>query len=92
MAIALGLEPLADLLLQVPDRAALTSLIRQLLEKEPQIGDSDAALAGALDILAARLSDDSWLRQRLRRLLNDQGVLRSVAKVQQPTVYETYYD
>ncbi len=92
MAIALGLEPLADLLLQEPDRAALTSLIRQLLEKEPQIGDSDAALAGALDILAARLSDDSWLRQRLRRLLNDQGVLRSVAKVQQPTVYETYYD
>ncbi len=92
MALTLGLEPLADLLLQQPGQAALDRLADELIKQEAKIGDRATALAGAMDILAGRLSDDSWLRQSLRRLLFSDGILHSTAKVAESTVYETYYD
>lgn len=88
-----GLQPLADLLLQQPaDAAVIDRLARQLAKPESEVPDADAALAGAMDILAEHTADDPWIRRRLRQLLLQDGILETKSKTQETTVYEPYYD
>jgi uncharacterized protein len=69
-ARAQGLQPLADLLAsQMASEAAIRDLACQLALAPEGPADKTAALAGACDILAEMLSDDAWVRRRLRRLL-----------------------
>ena len=72
-----GLEPLAELLwAQDPDldpaRAA-----ESFLSAEHEIDSAETALAGARDILAERVSDDTEARTAMRRLFTAKGMLRS---------------
>src|SRR3954454_13031650 len=72
-----GLEPLADTLLA---RAASRDLPEELaapfVNAEKGVEDADAALAGARDILAERLSENAGERAELRRVLAAEGTLR----------------
>ena len=75
-----GLEPLADLLLAQDDidvhaEAAL------FVEPEKEVPTIDDALAGARDIIAEWINEDSGARARMRDLFGKQGVIKSsVAK------------
>ena len=70
-----GLEPLADLLLrQDPSTDPVAAAKNFISEAVP---DQEAALQGARDIIAERMSDDADARARIRRLFWQRGVLRS---------------
>ena len=91
-ARAQGLQPLADLLAsQIASEASIRDLAYQLALAPEGPADEAAALAGACDILAEMLSDDAWVRRRLRRLLQDQGQIVTEGRTKETTVYSAYY-
>ena len=91
MAKERGLEPLAMWLMlqQAGDPAAEAA---KYIDAEKDVPDSEAALAGARDILAEMVSDSAEIRKELRALLNREGVLRSKAAKEEDSVYSMYYD
>jgi uncharacterized protein len=79
-----GLEPLADLLLRQerhvdPNReaAGFVSPIDRAVEDGLRVDSVEAALQGARDIIAERVSDDAQARDRIRRLFWSTGMLTS---------------
>ena len=86
-----GLEPLAALLYaqarDCPD--PLVAAAEYITEEVP---DAEAALQGAMDIIAEMISDDAALRRRLRNILFANGFLVSKAAKEEDSVYRLYYD
>ena len=88
-----GLAPLAELLLaQAPDCPAPEEAAASYVDAEKGVETVEEALAGASDIIAETISDDAAIRGKLRELMAKNGVLRSVAAVEEDTVYRLYYD
>ncbi|MGE5361857.1 MAG: Tex family protein [Bacteroidales bacterium] len=90
-----GLEPLADLL--VNDQAAVdpAAAAQAFVNAGKGIADVEAALAGARDIIAERVSDDATARARLRQLYWDQATVRSSVvegKEAEGIKFKDYYD
>lgn len=89
-----GLEPLAELILlqesevpvEIPAKAFLS-------DKEGlEVSSEKEAIAGALDIIAEKISDEAEYRQRIRRDTARLGSICSEAKdEEEKSVYETYY-
>lgn len=81
MARERGLEPLADLLMQQRGRRvhddALAFITPDGTPKETAVPDSASALAGARDIVAERISEDTAARQALRQLFREKGIISS---------------
>ncbi|WP_367872291.1 Tex family protein [Luteolibacter sp. Populi] len=78
----MGLEPLADWLLanQAADPAeeALKFVnVGAEVEKEKEVADASAALAGARDIIAERVADDAPLRGRVRKIYQEEATVSS---------------
>ncbi|HEX3556350.1 MAG TPA: Tex family protein [Thermoanaerobaculia bacterium] len=72
-----GLEPLADALLaHAASRTRPEELAGEFVSVEKGVEDADAALAGARDVLAERLSENAAERAELRRVLAAEGTLR----------------
>ena len=94
-----GLEPLADAILahgadRKADPAALAS---PFVDAEKGVEDAAAALAGARDILAERLSENAERRAELRKALAGSGILRvrvlpGKEKDQEAAVYRDYFE
>ena len=88
-----GLEPLADqLLLQLPRGKAPEELASAFLDEEKGVPDTDAALQGAMDIIAERVSDDPSVRQRLKQLYHNEAMVGTGAAKDEDSVYRMYYD
>lgn len=91
-----GLEPLADALLEAADAGTdPATLAEAFVDPEKEVADTDAALAGAMDVLAERLSDSADNRAYLRNLMQDEGqfVVRVVTgKEDEGAVYRDYFD
>ena len=96
VAIAKGLEPLADLILQqTAAKGDLTALATPYVDAEKGVENEKDALSGASDIIAERVSDNAELRKRLRTLFLKFGVLSTKAvktDKEGGEVYETYAD
>lgn len=71
-----GLEPLADLLLDNPDKTPETEAAA-FLNPENGVADTKAALDGARQILMERFAENAALVGRLRRHLEERGVVQS---------------
>jgi uncharacterized protein len=108
-AKARGLEPLADFIQaqnatsSVEDEAAkyVTGVIKPendtkeaaVKAAEKEVKDVAAAIAGACDIIAERISDDADVRSFIRELTVNEGLIVSSAKdPQAESVYTNYYD
>lgn len=88
-----GLEPLAEkILLQLPESDRPEVLAEEYVNIDMGVNSADEAVAGALDIIAERISDDASVRRRLRFVCSAHGLLFSKAAVEDPGVYETYAD
>jgi uncharacterized protein len=90
-----GLEPLADLLLAQKDDRPLEELAAPYLSAE--VADAAAALDGARDILAERLSEDAAIRGEARRLAMSKAVVvcqlaGEEAEVDPGGKYRLYHD
>ena len=77
IAKELGLEPLADLLFNHQSTADPNTEAQAFVNAEKGVADVAAALAGARDILAERISDDAQARAKLRDLFWSKAVVKS---------------
>lgn len=74
-----GLEPLALKLLQNPDLSPQREAAA-FFSKEHEIGDSEAALAGASEILIEKMAESAALLRELRQDLSSKGRLATKLK------------
>ena len=90
-----GLEPLADALVNDQAGADPMTLAQAFINPEKEIRDVNAALAGARDILAERISDDAQARAQLRELYESQATVRSkvlTGKEEEGAKFKDYFD
>ena len=88
-----GLEGLANIiLLQMTDHD-IREDAKDYISEEKEVADEDAAIAGALDIIAEGVSDEADYRTKIRKMTEKEGFLVSTAKdAEAESVYENYYD
>lgn len=86
-----GLEPLAELIVHQDHKINVTAEAEKFITEE--VPDAQSAIAGALDIIAERVSDDAALRKELRAHMMRQGKLSAKAvDPEAESVYTMYYD
>ena len=98
----LGLEPLADLLwnqeIATDPATAAIPFVGPEIEidaKKYSVPDPAAALAGARDIIAERINDDSTARAQLRHLYLTKGLIKSKVisgKEEEGAKFKDYFD
>ena len=87
-----GLEPLADLIILQQLKEPLENAAAPYISEEKGVASVQEAIAGAMDILAERISDNAQYRTYIRNITWNQGMLQSAAKDSEAkTVYEMYY-
>lgn len=96
IAIAKGLEPLADILLaQNVKDGSLEDLATPFINEELGVKSAKDAIAGAQDIIAERVSDEAELRKKLRRIyLKNAEISSKLTKAEEEgaKTYEMYAD
>lgn len=93
IAAEAGLTPLAELLWAQEKQTDPAAEALRFVDAEKGIPDADAALRGAADILAERVSDDADIRKWIREYTFKNGSLVCRAKKKdEDSVYRSYYD
>ncbi len=89
VAIAKGLEPLADILQAQSKAFKIKEEAEKYLTEE--VKTIDDAIAGAKDIVAERISDDAELRKSLRELIAEKATIScELVENEGSATYETY--
>lgn len=90
VAIAKGLEPLADLIIQQEISDVFMEAKNYINEEKEVLSEQDA-INGAKDIIAERISDDSELRKTLRLTIKDFATISTTLQEKEGNeVYEMY--
>ena len=95
IAVEKGLENFAtDIYEENLKQPALEEAKKYFSDKEGlEVETPEDAIAGAMDIIAEKISDDAGFRNKIRDLSFKQGILTSVAKDETvESVYENYYN
>lgn len=88
-----GLEPLAKILLEQETTDELDVLTAPFINPEKKVTTLEEAVKGAKDIIAEIISDDADIRQIVREMTREHGILVSKAKDESAkSEYEMYYD
>jgi len=91
-----GLQPLADLLLQQKSLGrSKQDLLKQFINSELEVADAEAALQGALDIVAEQWSEDTANRNWMAKEARTQGRVASQVKrgkKEEADKFEMYVD
>lgn len=95
IAVEKGLEGFAnDIFEEKLEDDATEEAKKYLSDKEGLEVETEAdAIAGAMDIIAEKISDDAGFRNKIREMSFKQGILMSAAKDETyESVYENYYN
>ncbi len=93
IAIEKGLEPLADIILAQELTTPLETVAAEYVNPEKEVKTPEEAIAGALDIIAEKISDEADYRIHIRKLTSQGGTISSSAKDEKAqSVYEMYYN
>ena len=103
IAKAKGLEPLADIIYAQKETKPIEEIAQEYVsdvdnvesapEKDKIVADTQEAIAGALDIIAERISDDANHRKNIKRMCYREAVIETKAtKPDERSSYEMYYD
>ncbi len=84
-----GLAPLAEAIRAQNTLAEPLKMAQEYVDTEKGVETPEAALGGALDIIAEELSDDAAIRGQLRQLIREQGVI-SVTGDPESATYAMY--
>src|SRR3954471_24332252 len=90
-----GLEPLAELIFAQDPASRPEAAALAYVDAAKEVPDAAAALAGARDILAERVSDDAVARAKMRELYLTKGVLKSKVvsgKEEEGAKFKDYFD
>ena len=89
VAIAKGLEPLAEILLAQSKAFELRKEAEKFITEE--VKSVDEAIKGAMDIVAEKISDNADLRKELRELIATKGTIScELVENEKSMTYETY--
>ena len=89
VAIAKGLDPLADVLLMQSKSFVLATEAEKFITEE--VPTVEEAIAGAKDIVAERISDEAQLRKDLRSLIENKAMIEcQLLENENSFTYETY--
>ena len=94
MAIAKGLEPLADIIQAQELNEPVENIAASYIDEEKGVKSVEEAIAGAKDIIAERISDDANLRKILREIIAKKAQITAVwdEEVDENKTYENYKD
>ena len=98
IAIAKGLEPLADVIMADKESGDLKTIALSYVndeeEKDKRVATPEDAIAGAMDIVAERISDDANLRKILREALFENALIETKLDETQENAktYDMYKD
>lgn len=93
VAIAKGLQPLADILLEQKIKEDFENVALNYVDKEKGVESVKEAVEGAKDIVAEMISDDANLRKTLRETLFEKAkIVCSLLENESSKTYETYKD
>ena len=88
-----GLEPFAEMIWEQKLTGSLDEAAAAFVDPEKEVAAKEAAIAGAKDILAERISDEAGYRIRIREMTMKEGKIVSAAKDENAqSVYENYYE
>ena len=88
-----GLEPFAEMIWEQKLTGSLDEAAAAFVDPEKEVAAKEAAVAGAKDILAERISDEAGYRIRIREMTMKEGKIVSAAKDENAqSVYENYYE
>ena len=88
-----GLEPFAEMIWEQKLTGSLDEAAVAFVDPEKEVAAKEAAIAGAKDILAERISDEAGYRIRIREMTMKEGKIVSAAKDENAqSVYENYYE
>jgi len=90
-----GLEPLAEILIAQQTTVDPLTEAKAYVSAEKGVETIEAALAGARDILAERVSDDPRARAKLRELYTSQAIVKSkvsLNKEEAGAKFKDYFD
>lgn len=87
-----GLEPLAKLIIEGDFNEDLDSEALKYINKDNDVKDKDEALAGAMDIIAEKISEEAKYRKYIRESVMRDGKIDSKGESEKDTLYEMYYD
>ena len=104
VAKAKGLEPLAKIIIEQKETKDIYEIAKEYINidklseedkknKDKVVNNEEEAIAGALDIIAEDISDNSKYRKEIKRLCYREGlILTKAAKPEEKSNYEMYYD
>ncbi len=96
VAMEKGLEPLGQFIWeQVPGEKSIEELADTFINPEKEVMTREAALEGALHIIAEWISENAEIRREVRELMMREGLVVSKAvkgKEEEKTKFEMYYD
>ena len=87
-----GLEPLATIIYMQLEKRQIEEVAKEYIDAEKGIETVEEALAGAKDIIAEIISDESKYRKEIKRLCYREGKIESKAAKEEKSNYEMYYD
>ncbi len=88
-----GLTPLAELIYAQETQIPLEESAAEYLSEEKGVTTPGEAVAGALDIIAEKISDEAEYRSYIREVTMEEGSISSAAKEEgTESVYEMYYN
>ena len=87
-----GLEPLSLFILLQNTQKPVSEEAAKYVDESKDVPDAEAAVAGALDIIAESISDNAQYRAYIRKATFEEGFISSCAKDKDAeSVYEMYY-
>ena len=104
VAKAKGLEPLAEIIKEQKETKDIYEIAKEYVNienlseedkknKDKVVENEEAAIAGALDIIAEEISDNAEFRKKIKKICYREGLISTKAtKEDEKSNYEMYYD
>ena len=88
-----GLEPLSQIIYLQMEKNSIYDIAKEYIDEEKGVTNEDEAIAGALDIIAENIADDSDYRKKIKSFCFREAVISTkAAKEEEKSPYEMYYD
>src|SRR6266446_5472187 len=95
VALERGLEPLANYIWEQTGQQPVGEFAEQFINREKEVPSVEAAVEGALHIIAERIAETPEIRKQLRDIMLHEGMIRAkvvAGKESEKTKYEMYYN
>ena len=88
-----GLEPLSQIIYLQMEKNSIYEVAKEYINEEKGVNNEDEAIAGALDIIAENIADNSDYRKKIKSFCFREAVISSkTTKEEEKSAYEMYYD